>query len=290
LPRRLDGKTFTSSFTKFAIVGSGRDSIVGVTVGDDVCEAKGGLTDEAAADYFRDEVQQQLSSHAPELLSCVSHPEACSGKAIGVQEPLAFLGALLGPRRSLKGNVLPVVMHGGSITSGARLGDAMALLVAPGGIWEAERVLFVVSGDFSEGLDAAQAEHCDSASAELMAQGGVAQAAAYFEALRSGASMHGCAGGAGAAPRDVSPIMAAIRIAERAQLIRRRALIGHDGTGPSIDWRKSSVNPTIRGYAAVLFWENSRSVWERVAAKSLIERTPNTTSGRFLRAVAARHM
>mmetsp|Transcript_36722 Transcript_36722/g.104493 ORF Transcript_36722/g.104493 Transcript_36722/m.104493 type:complete len:379 (+) Transcript_36722:100-1236(+) len=278
LPRRVDGQTFTSTFTKFVVVGHNRDGPEGVTVGRDVCGAPVGITDNMATQYFRTEVQQQLSSSAPSIIECGEDPESCSAEAHGMEEQLAFLGALIGPTRSMQGNLLPLLLHGDSITLGASVGDALSLLVAAGGVWEAERVLFVLSGDLSEGLDAAQAQHCDAYSAEVLSQGGVPQAAEYFDALRGGQANHGCAGGAKAAPRGVSPIIAAVRLAERARLIRRRAIVGHDGIDLREDWRRIQKPPVIRGYAALLYWENSRSVWERTSAKSFLATTGRNAS------------
>merc|ERR1719436_1770573 len=86
------------------------------------------------------------------------------------------------------------MMHGQGLRLGSRLGDALSLLVAPGGIWQAERVLFVVSGDLASGLPAAEAKRCDQKSVEVTTERGVAQVATYFEALSKGQRPEGCPG------------------------------------------------------------------------------------------------
>lgn len=265
LPRVLDGRTFTSAFSKFVVVGhaAGQGMHKGIEFGDDVCGAAG-YTDELAARFFGTEVQSQLSHFAPDLINCGSKPEACQGQVAGMDEQLAFLGALLGPFRSVKGSLLPVMLHGQGIRLGSRLGDALTLLVAPGGIWEAERVLFIISGDLSKGLPAAVAKHCDQRTTEMIVEGGVPRMAEYIEALLGDRMAEGCPGKA-AVPEGYAPMLTAARVAGKLKLFKRQAVVAHYGLDKETEWK--SFDGVIRGYASVLFWQDSRSVWERLGAK-----------------------
>lgn len=266
LPRDLVGGHFTTVFSKFVVVGHSRkQGPPGISLGDDVC-GDDGFTDEMATQFLNTQVPRQLGSHAPKVVECRQASGPCSERlAPGLERQLPFLGALLGPGRSLKGNLMPVMMQGQSLLLAARTGDALSLLVHTGGIWEAERVLFVFAGDLSKGLPAAQEGVCDEKAAEVIMKRGVPQVAEYFGALLGGAVKEGCPGPL-AVPRGFGPILAATRVASRLKLQRRRALVAHTGL-PSGESHFSELGKPVRGFIAAIFWEDTRSVWERLGAQ-----------------------
>merc|ERR1719377_297997 len=54
--------------------------------------------------------------------------------------------------RTIKGNLLPIMIQKQSIDIGSALGEALSALVGPSGIWVHEKVLFVFSSDMSHGI------------------------------------------------------------------------------------------------------------------------------------------
>jgi len=269
LPRIIKDGNFSTAFTKFVVVSHGRKlGLDGITFGADVCGAAQ-LTDKIAADYFRSDAMERLGHYVPRMLSCAKLGNCEQHELpIGVASQLPFLAAISGPGSPLKNNVLPVVLHGQGVRLAARLGDALSLLVQPGGVWEAERVLFVFSGDLSLGLAAVQADLCDTKTAELVSERGVPQIASYFDGLLKGQAQEGCPGPA-AAPRGYAPMLAAARVAENLDLANRRAVVAHDappGGDEKPGWK--SFSGPVLGSMYVIFWKELRSPGEKIAAEA----------------------
>jgi len=263
LPKESVGGNFTTTFTKFVVVAySDQPGPRALAVGDDVCGATG-YTDEAAASALKLQIEG-LGAFGPETTNCSEPVPVCRQQvAPGLKDQLPFLSALLGPSRSLKGNLMPLMLHGQGIHLGSRVGDALALLVRPGSIWAAERVLFVFVGDLSEGLPKNQAELCDTRTVEFATQRGIPAIAEYFDTLHQGQSTEGCP--PRAAPKGFATLLAAVRVANTLNLVRRRSLVSH---------RTSYVpdahvfTATERGFASIIFWDDSRSEGEILSAQT----------------------
>lgn len=271
LPRAVVDGNYTLSFTKFVVVGhSRREGVKAVSLGADVCGHGSALLDVMAANFFRSEVIPRMGCFAPTVVSCDAPSKPCGERvAPGLERQLPILSALLGAYRTLNGSVLPIMMQGQDLTMAVRLGEALAYLVQPGGIWAAERVLFVFAGDLSEGLPAAQESGCDNRMVEVITQRGVAQAAEYIDDLLAGRARGGCPGPA-AVPRGYGPIIAAARVAAQAKLLRRRAVVTNSaatGTAAQSAGNAGSGQGTL-GFMSALFWNDERSVWERLGARA----------------------
>eukprot|EP00444_Apocalathium_aciculiferum_P050601 CAMPEP_0183514424 /NCGR_PEP_ID=MMETSP0371-20130417/12868_1 /TAXON_ID=268820 /ORGANISM="Peridinium aciculiferum, Strain PAER-2" /LENGTH=396 /DNA_ID=CAMNT_0025711819 /DNA_START=1 /DNA_END=1192 /DNA_ORIENTATION=- len=262
LPKKNVGGNFTTSFTKFVVAAhSTHQGQKMFAFGDDVCGASG-YTDSAAANYLQTQIDH-LGSFGPEVTNC-SQPGICiEHLAPGLQQQLPFLGALLGPTRSLKGNLMPLMMHGQGIRLGSRLGDALASLTKAGAVWAAERVLFIFVGDLSVGLLAVQADVCDTKTVEIATQMGVPQIAEYFDTLLSGKTREGCQGPR-AAPVGYASILAGARVAAKLKLLRRRSFVSHR-TKYTQDL--TTFEKTVRGFASMVFWDDTRSPGEVLGAE-----------------------
>lgn len=265
LPRVLKNGNFSTAFTKFVVVGHGpQQGLEGITFGEKVCGPVD-LVDTLASDYFRKHALPRLGHYVPKLLHC-AETGTCKERdlSMGLAGQLPFLQAISGKGSRLQANVLPVVMHGQTVWTATRLADALALLVQPGGVWEAERVLFVFAGDLSRNLPAVQADLCDTKTAEIVSQRGVPQIAAYFDGLLSGQARDGCPGPA-AAPAGYGPMLAAARVAANLKLDKRRAVVAHDGVPNKPGW--ASFSGPVLGFMYVIFWKEIRSEGEQLGAK-----------------------
>lgn len=268
LPRTVLGPNFTTTFTKFVVVGhaSGNPTnlLDGFSIGDDVCEGSNGLVDSNAVLFLHKRVLEHLASFAPKWVNCKQQPGGACRQAIsqGLAAQLPFIGALLGEGRTMAGRLLPIMMQRQDVVAATRMGDMLSLMVQEGGIWEAERVLFIFTGDLSQGLSPPEAVACDQRTAELLAKGGVPQVAEYFDAMRAGDFKDGCRG---ALPIGFGPLLAGVRVASQLHLVQRRGLVAHDGL-PS-DGGGQPEDAQVRGYGAFLFWADTRTVWARLGAR-----------------------
>jgi len=259
LPKLSVAGKLTTAFTKFVVVAhSTLQGPKAISLGIDVCGNSSGLTDTLAASFLRKDVFQRLGSFAPQVVHC-GPSEPCpepTPQALAQQLPL--LNALLGPGRSIKGSLLPVVIQGQDVMEASRLGDALGYLVHDGGIWDAERVLFVFAGDLSAGLPAQQEQMCDDRTAQVIAQRGVPQIAEYLHTLLQGGARAGCPGPA-AVPTGYGPILSAARVAGQTKMRNRRITtsrsVAHVG-----------FEAPVLGLMSGLFWSDDRSAWERLGS------------------------
>lgn len=274
LPRTILEKSYTTVFTKFVVVGHSRlGGRKGISLGDDVCGSASKLTDTMALKFLETEVFTRMGGLAPTIVACAAANQPCSEHVSpGVTQQLPILSALLGHSRSLAGQLLPVMMQGQDISSAVRLGDALSYLVQTGGLWEAERVLFVFAGDLSEGLPADQEGWCDERVAEVVTQRGIPQAAEYFHDLLAGGVRGGCQGPA-AAPRGYGPLLTAARVAALVKLRRRRAVVAHSapiGAAAQAQHAGSrTARPVVLGFMTAVFWDDTRSVWEKLSGQGM---------------------
>jgi len=266
LPRlRDDADRYTTAYTKFVIVANSRQpGPTAVSLGIDVCDNATGFTDDLAVKFLHKEVFRRMHSFAPKVHHC-GPSEPCPDRVPpALEQYLPVLAALLGRDRSLEGSLLPIVMQGQDLVQASRLGDALAYLIQAGGIWEAERVLFIFVGDLSTRLLPAQERLCNDHTAEVVMQRGVPQVAEYFHALLTGGARAGCP--PATLPQDYGPILSAVRVAALAKLIERRAVT--DRTGGHYDARAAAEGrpQPVVGLLSGLFWSDDRTAWERSGA------------------------
>lgn len=154
LPRKPIG-TPSTSLTKVVLVGhSFEDGYDGITVGDDVC--KSDLVDTTAARWFKD------NTNALEILDPIDKPDCCPTKVNPtIDQQMPYLSMIFDeadpadPQKKLqtiKGNLLPIMIQKQSIELGSALGEAVADLIGPGGIYVKEKVLFVFTSDMSHNI------------------------------------------------------------------------------------------------------------------------------------------
>jgi len=282
LPKVVTEDGFSvAEFTKYVIVGfSQAHGPTGLIVGDDVCGGAG-FADDDAASFFRHNVPEKLGFLAPQLLNCLKDGQCAeerSPKNFAAQMP--FLQAIT--KNKLAGNLLPVVMQSQTADLGAALGEALALLVGPSGIWEGERVLFVFGSDLSSGLPAATAKDCDEATSKMVVERSAAQLATFFRKLKAGTAGAWCSSD-NALPAGPGSVVAARRVAEVLSLTTTRtqvsnsaferwaAMSSQKGAGDPAPAQsaQAAAEPSaakVDGFASILFWKDSSSVNERVAA------------------------
>mmetsp|Transcript_49319 Transcript_49319/g.115340 ORF Transcript_49319/g.115340 Transcript_49319/m.115340 type:complete len:279 (+) Transcript_49319:24-860(+) len=239
LPREEGGGELSAHFTKAVLVsrapGANAD---GVLVGDDVCGAQSGVVDEHALSFFKKAAADYIT-----VLGCGQAPSCTAMTHPTLDAQLPFIEVMFTgggvSKRSLKGNLLPVVMQQQSIDFGVAVGDAINLLVASGGIWEGERVLMVFVGDISpekSWLGAVEKE------VELLAEQGVGNAVRHYDDIAPEQR-----------PKDYSVMLAASQAAGLLGMQDARVFLG-GGNGQ-----------TGAQNAAVVKWVDDRWIGERMA-------------------------
>lgn len=269
-----------AEFTKYVVVGfSQADGPTGLLLGDDVCGGSG-FADDDAVNYFRDDVPETLGNIGPRLLNCLSDGECANERSpdnLAAQMP--FLQAIT--KSKLAGNLLPIVMQNQTAELGAGLGEALALLVGPKGIWEGERVLFVFGSDLSRGLPAETAKDCDDATAKFIAEKSAAQIATFFRGLKAGTAGAWCSSD-NALPAGRGSVIAARRVAEELSLTTTSTRVSNNvleawaatsgqkqdtaaASAPAPAAAKPKVEK-VKGFASIIFWRDATSVNERVSS------------------------
>jgi len=286
MPRAVkDGKAGTT-FTKFVVVGHAEHSASpqGISLGDDVC-GRAGFSDEDAVRFLKTVVEKYLGSLAPRVLNCKASPGNCpEPSSPSLDQQLPFLSALT--NNSLRGHTVPVLLQSQSIQLGVAVGDALALLAASGGVWHAERVLFVFGADMSAGLPAEKAELCDTHAAELLTEQGVPQAAKYFQDLWLGkARKEDC--GPGALPRGYASLLAAARVASMLNLKTTRVEVGSSALPEALQGKAGKPaeegqegEPPALGYGSLIYWQDGAYIGERLGQASFLASRTRDGRGR----------
>lgn len=282
LPKVVTEDGFSvAEFTKYVVVGfSQAHGPTGLIVGDDVCGGAG-FADDDAANLFRHNVPKKQGFLAPRLLNCLRDGECAAERSpVNFAAQMPFLQAIT--KNKLAGNLLPVVMQSQTADLGAALGEALALLVGPSGIWEGERVLFVFGSDLSSGLPAATAKDCDEATSKMIVERSAAQLARSFRKLKAGTAGAWCSSD-DALPPGRGSVVAARRVAELLSLTTTRTQVSNSAfeRWAAMTAQKDAAAPApapsalaaakpsatkVDGFASILFWEDASSVNERVAA------------------------
>lgn len=264
LPRAPNGAPFLTSFTKVVVVGYGQGGPRGLSVGSDVCT--GDLVDEEAVSWFRQEVTKQASAAFAPVFDCSTSPSMCptsTSQTLEAQIPFLeelFSGGALDTSRTLAGRVLPVMMQDQTAELGVQVGTTLELMVAEGGFWSSERVLFVFGGggDLSSGLVRSTALERDTETVKEITTEGCAGAASYFAAAPAGEE---------AVPVGFGALLAASRLAEVLGLDTTRSTVSSSGAfRPDADMYDGAV----QGYASIMFWHDYRPLGERQASNSTV--------------------
>jgi predicted class III extradiol MEMO1 family dioxygenase len=153
LPRKP--VNYLTSMTKVVLVGhSYVDGNDGITVGAEACRAD--LVDTKAARWFKKNTMN------PMVLSRIDSPDCCPTHVNPtIDQQMPYLSVIFDepdpddPQkkiRTLKGNLLPIMIQKQSVDIGNALGEALTSLIGPTGIWNKEKVLFVFTSDMSHGI------------------------------------------------------------------------------------------------------------------------------------------
>lgn len=296
LPRKMQAGQSVTAFTKFVVVGHGEQAMepAAISFGDDVCGGPG-FTDKEAAHFLRTTVKSKLGSMAPQMVNCRLHPGSCPERSSpSVEQPLPWLSALSG--HSLVGNALPVMIQSQSPELGIAVGDALSMLTASGGAWEAERVLYVFGADFGcrHGNNFASAKRCDEHMLDVLTGQGVPQSVKYFADLWAGKANKGDCGSE-SLPRSYASLLAAARTAsglglkdthyEVSNIAAPKQIVGAAVEGESLD------GGIVGGFGSIMFWKDSGLPGEKLAAQqppaSLLARGVGAGPGQALRARGA---
>mmetsp|Transcript_18717 Transcript_18717/g.33864 ORF Transcript_18717/g.33864 Transcript_18717/m.33864 type:complete len:352 (-) Transcript_18717:88-1143(-) len=239
LPREDGGGELSSHFTKVVVVSRAPDANSdGVLAGDDVCGAQSGVVDEQALSFFKTAAADYIS-----VLGCQQVPSCTTVTHPTLDAQLPFIEVMFTgggvSKKSLKGNLLPIVMQQQSIDFGVAVGDAVHLLVESGGIWQGERVLMVFIGDIIPQANwPGGVEH----EVALLAEQGVGNAVRHYSDLAPARR-----------PKDYSVMLAASQTAGLLGMQNAKVFLG-GGNGK-----------TGAQSAAVVKWADDRWIGERMA-------------------------
>jgi len=239
LPRKDGAGELSSHFTKVALVGlapPASSAMSGVLVGDEVCGSKSSTIDQNAQAFFQANAKDYVT-----LLTCAQVSTCSGGPALSEQLPFIetmFSGGGVSGR-SLQGNFLPIIMQQQSIDFGVAVGDAVNLLVAPGGIWEGERVLLVFSGDIRPQISWPGAVENE---VTLLAEQGVGNAVRHYDRAAPGN-----------VPKDYSVFLAAAQVSGLLGMHSSRSFLG------------GGDSKTGAQYASIIKWIDDRWIGERMA-------------------------
>jgi len=259
-----EGK-FGTTFTKFVVVGHSEraKTPLGISLGNDVC-GDPGWVDKDAADFLRKAAPKYLRNLSPKVLGCKTDPHSCPER-LGetLRQQLPFLSVI--SNASLPGNTLPVMMQTQAAALGVSVGDALALLVGSGGVWEAESVLFVFGADLSAGVAAEVADRCDSITAQVVTQKAVPQVSKYMTDLWKADSKAPC--GKAALPRSYGTILAASRLAGILEMTQTRYEVSRSPLPNEFSKREGDAAPSVLGYGSMMFWQDEGSAGQKLSSQ-----------------------
>lgn len=262
LPREIkDGQSVTA-FTKFVVVGHGEHTAepIGISLGDDVCGGKG-FCDMEAVRTLRTSIKKQLGTTGPRFLKCKVYPGDCPERSSPMVEMgIGFMNAL--SHNGVRGNIIPIMMQSQSPELGVALGDALALLIASGGAWQKERVLFLFPGDLSGAKNRAQAQICDTRTLEVVTGQGAPQIVRYLADLWAGKIMKGDCNKE-SVPRSYGGLLAAARVANSLGLKQRKFEIMNTRDNQAT----VGGDDLVMGYSTVLFWQDEGLPGEKLGAQ-----------------------
>jgi len=280
LPRKPVGMA-TTSMTKVVLVGhSYVDGNDGITVGTQAC--KDDLVDKEAAKWFKQNTMN------PMVLTRLDTPDCCPtmvNPTIDNQMPYLSMvfdepdpNDSLKKARTIKGNLLPIMIQKQSVDIGNALGEALTNLVGPNGIWNQEHVLFVFTSDMSHGIKKKFAAEVDKALVSVITNSGFAPLVNEINTVKAHDQNPGSpAEFVTKAPYGYSSVLAATKLAENLKY--RGSPMALTSSGAYEGNVLLNGEDPVRGYATIMWIGDARSVGEK-AASAPAEQTfaPTTTT------------
>jgi len=259
-----EGK-FGTTFTKFVVVGHAEQakSPLGISLGDDVC-GNPGWVDKDAAQYLRMAAPKYLRNLSPKVLGCKKDPKSCPER-LGetLRQQLPFLSVI--SNASLPGNTLPVMMQTQAAALGVSVGDALALLVGSGGVWEAESVLFVFGADLSAGVEADIADRCDLITAKVVTEKSLPAVSKHMTELWKAGPDTPC--GKATLPRSYGTILAASRLAGILGLTQTRYEVARSPMPKEFSTNAGDAGAPVLGYGSMMFWQDQGSAGQKLSSQ-----------------------
>lgn len=281
LPRKPVAAMATTSLTKVVLVGhSYVDGADGITVGAEACEAD--LIDKKAADWFKKNTMN------PMVLSRMDEPDCCPTTVNPtIDQQMPYLSMIFDEpdpndphkkARTLKGNILPIMIQKQSVDLGSALGEALTALVGPSGIWVKEKVLFVFSSDMSHGIKKKFALPIDKDLVQTITNAGFGPTATMVAKVKKEDQNPGSpADFVTKAPFGYAAVLAATKLAQNLQYRGSPMAITSSGMFEG-NVLLNGPDP-VRGYATIVWIGDTRTP-EEVAGSAPGENTfaPTTTT------------
>jgi len=272
LPRKPVAAMATTSLTKVVLIGhSYVDGAEGITVGAEACKAD--LIDKEAADWFKKNTMN------PMVLSRMDEPDCCPTTVNPtIDQQMPFLSMIFDEPdpnkpnekvRTIKGNLLPIMIQKQSIDIGSALGEALSALVGPSGIWVHEKVLFVFSSDMSHGIKKKFALPIDKDLVQTITNGGFGPTATMVAKTKKQDQNPGSpADFVTKAPFGYSTVLAATKLAQNLKYRGSPMAITSSGAYEAKEGQSVLTNglDPVRGYATIVWIGDTRSEEEKAGA------------------------
>jgi len=255
LPRATGHGPYTTALTKVVLVARSSD-VHGLSLAD--CA----LTDAAAATWIRDKADHIINGLPLDA-------GLCSPEPFMTQVP--FLNLIF--EGKLEGNVLPLVLGDQTAQTAQQVANLLKTLVAQGGPYKHERVLFVMIGDLSRDLEKKWAIPRDKETVDNLVSQTFGDMSTYFGELEKVQQP-----GEHRRPFDYAIVLAAAKLATDLGL--RGSVVTCSNSGDFIGATDRNENDKVRGYASVLFGHDSRPEGQRLSAGPQAPETmaPTTTT------------
>lgn len=267
LPRKP--VNYLTSLTKVVLVGhsyvQGQD---GITVGAEACRED--LVDKEAAKWF---TQNTMN---PMVLNRLEEPDCCPtfvNPTIDQQMPYISMvfdepdpegETPTSKARTVKGNILPIMIQKQSVDIGNALGEALTSLVGPSGIWNKERVLFVLTSDMSHGIKKKNALPLDKELVNTITNSGFGPTVNKVnEEKEEDENPGGPADFITMAPFGYSCVLAATKLAENLKY--RGAPMAVTSSGAYEGHILTNGLDPVRGYATIVWVGNKATPGEKLA-------------------------
>lgn len=278
LPRKPVGMA-TTSLTKVVLIGhSYVDGNDGITVGSEACRAD--LVDQEAADWFKQNTMN------PVVLNRIDTPDCCPTMVNPtIDQQMPYLSMVfdepnqtdaLEKARTIKGNLLPIMIQRQSVDIGNALGEALTSLIGPSGIWNQEKVLFVFTSDMSHGIKKKFALPNDKAMVNVITNSGFGPFVNEVNKVKAEDENPGTAEFVTRAPYGYSTVLAATKLAENLHYRGSPMAVSSSGFYEG----KILVNglDPVRGYATIVWIGDTRTVGEQAASAPLPQTAGPSTS------------
>lgn len=278
LPRKP--VNYLTSLTKVVLVGhSYVDGNDGITVGAEACRAD--LVDKKAADWFKKNTMN------PMVLSRIDNANCCPTKVNPtIDQQMPYLSMIFDepdPKdstkkaRTVKGNLLPIMIQKQSVDIGNALGEALTSLIGPSGIWNKERVLFVFTSDMSHGIKKKFALPIDKDIVAAITNQGFGPTVNKINKVKAGDQNPGAPTDfITKAPYGYSCVLAATKLAENLKY--RGSPMAVTSSGAYEGKILTNALDPVRGYATIVWVGDARTAGEIEGAKPKSQTYAPTTT------------